>query len=133
MSQANVEIAKQAVEALNQGDLDEMPAFVTPDFEFLPATAGTIEGHSYRGREGFEEYLAERRDAWEEFRPVIEEYRDLGDRVLGLGRIEGLGRGSGIQIDAPHLWIFDIRDGRISRLRTYFDHGEALRAAGLAG
>jgi len=27
--------------------------------------------------------------------------------------------------------IFEFRDGRMSRARTYLDHGEALRAAGL--
>jgi ketosteroid isomerase-like protein len=128
MSQKDVEVVKRALEAQ---DLDEMFAFVTPDFEFLPATAGIVEGQGYRGRQGFEEYLAERRNAWEEFRPVIEEYRDLGDQVLGLGRLEGRGRGSGIQIDAPHVWIFDLRDGSISRLRTYYDRAEGLRAAGL--
>jgi hypothetical protein len=28
--------------------------------------------------------------------------------------------------------LIDVRDGKISRIRTYSDHGEALRAAGLA-
>jgi hypothetical protein len=29
--------------------------------------------------------------------------------------------------------VFDFRDARISRMRTYLDHGDALRAAGLVG
>jgi ketosteroid isomerase-like protein len=29
--------------------------------------------------------------------------------------------------------VFDFRGGEVSRVRTYLDQGEALRAAGLAG
>jgi ketosteroid isomerase-like protein len=28
--------------------------------------------------------------------------------------------------------VFDLRDGRITRIRGYLDHDEALRAAGLS-
>jgi ketosteroid isomerase-like protein len=58
--------------------------------------------------------------------------RDLGDRVLCLGRMEGRGRGSGVPVDAPLGAIFEFRDDKISRMRAYLDHDEALRAAGLS-
>jgi ketosteroid isomerase-like protein len=32
----------------------------------------------------------------------------------------------------PQAIIYDFRGGKISRIRTFFDHGEALRAAGLS-
>ncbi len=60
------------------------------------------------------------------------EFGDLGDRVLVLGRTEGRGRGSGVQVDSPIGVIYDFRDGKMSRVLAYFDHGEALRAAGLS-
>ena len=63
---------------------------------------------------------------------VGDEFRDLGDRVLLLGRTEGRGRGSGVQVDSPIGVVFDFRDGKMSRVRAYLDHGEALRAAGLS-
>jgi ketosteroid isomerase-like protein len=58
--------------------------------------------------------------------------RDLGDRVLVLGRIEGRGRGSGAPVDAPLGFVVDVRGGKMSRIRGCIDHGEALRAAGLS-
>jgi len=48
-----------------------------------------------------------------------------------LGRQEGRGRASGARVEAPIGVIFEFRDGKISRSRSYLDHGEALRAAGL--
>ena len=117
---------------LNRRDLDAFDELVTPDAEWAPAMPGAVGGGNYRGREGFgeEPYLAEYRDAWSAFRVVLEEYRDLGDRVLALGRVEGRGKGSGVQVDAPVGMVIDFRGGRNSRARGYLDHGEALRAAG---
>jgi ketosteroid isomerase-like protein len=130
MSQ-NVEITKRVIDAMNRRDLNAYDEFFPPDFEWFPAMPGTIEGGSYRGREGVETYGEEVRDTWDEVRVVGEEFRDLGDRVLMLGRIEGRGRGSGVPVDAPMGMIFDFCDDKITRLRDYLDHDEALRA-GLA-
>lgn len=63
---------------------------------------------------------------------LAEEFRDLGDRVLVLGRMEGRGRGSGVPVDAPLGFIYDFRGIKVSRARVYLNHGEALRAAGLS-
>jgi hypothetical protein len=93
--------------------------------------AGTIEGGGYRGRDGIEQYLVDIGEAWEEYRVLAKEFRDLGDRVVMLGRIEGRGRGSRAWIDSPTGTIFEFLNGKMSRLHTYLDHGQALRAAGL--
>jgi len=34
--------------------------------------------------------------------------------------------------EAPLGQLCEFRDGKIARLRTFLDHGEALRAAGLS-
>jgi len=48
-----------------------------------------------------------------------------------VGRAEGRGRASGVSVDAPFASVVDFRGGKVSRIRSYLDHGEALRASGL--
>ena len=131
MSQANVEIAKRVVDAFNRRDVESFFALAASDFEWFPAMAGAVEGGGYRGRVGIEKYLADIGEAWEEYRVVAQEFRDLDDRVVMLGRIEARGRGSHARIDSPTGTIFEFLGGKMSRVRTYLNHGEALRAAGL--
>jgi uncharacterized protein len=133
VSQANVEIVKQALDAFDPPDADILAEVTTRDFEWFPALPGSVGGGSYRGREGIEKYFEDIRNSWEEFRVLAEEFRDLGDRVLMFGRVQVHGRGSGVPVDTPLGVVFDFRGGKISRSRTYLGHGEALRAAGLAG
>ena len=132
MSEANVEIAERANDAFNRRAVDAFMEYVTSDVEFNSAMSGTVAGGSLRGREGVEALFADIRDTWEEHRLVIEVIRDLGDRVLGLGRLEGRGKASGVSVDVPLAVISDYRNGKVWRTRTFLDHGEALRAAGIA-
>src|SRR5271155_3868155 len=131
MPEGNVEIAKKVVDAFNRRDVEGFFALAASDFEWFPAMAGAVEGGGYRGRDGIAKYLADIGDAWEEYRVLAEEFRDLDDRVVMLGRIEGRGRGSRAWIDSPTGTIFEFLNGKMSRLRAYLDHDEALRAAGL--
>jgi ketosteroid isomerase-like protein len=130
MSQEKVETAKKLTAALNRFDVDAFADCCTADFEWFPVL-GAVEGTSFRGREGIEECFGEFREAWEEYRYVIDEIRDLGDSVLTLGRLEGRGRGSGIPVEWPIGSLGDFREGKVWRIRGFPDHGEALRAAGL--
>jgi ketosteroid isomerase-like protein len=132
MSQANMETAKRVIDAFNRRDVDAILECVNPDLEWFPAMPVAPGGGALRGREGIESYIREVNDTWEEYRVVGQDFRDLGDdQLLVLSRVEGRGAGSRGLVDAAMGQMFDFRDGRISRVRTYLDHGEALRAAGL--
>jgi ketosteroid isomerase-like protein len=126
-----VEIVKRAIDAFSRGNVDAFADLTTPDFEWSTGL-GAIEGEIFREREGIETYFGRLSDNWEEFRLLAEEFRDLTDVVLVLGRLEGRGRGSGVPVDAPVGAVWDFRGDKISRLRAYLDHDEALRAAGLS-
>jgi ketosteroid isomerase-like protein len=54
-----------------------------------------------------------------------------GDRVLMLGQVEGRGNGSGVPVNMPLAQVYDFRDGKVCRIRSYLDHAEALKAVGL--
>jgi ketosteroid isomerase-like protein len=132
MSRANVEIVRKAVDAFSGRDADLAASFATPDFEWFPAMPATVEGVSYQGHEGVGANLRDVLDTWGELRVLPEEFRDLGDRVLMLGRMAGRGLGSGVPVDAPIGMVFECPGGKISRIRSFLNHGEALRAADLA-
>jgi ketosteroid isomerase-like protein len=131
MSQENVEIATQAIDAFNGKDVDAFAALTTPDFEWSPSMVA-IEGETYRGPDGIERYFASIDNAWEKFRISRDGFRDLGDLVVMLGRLEGRGKGSGVPVDSSLGMVFDFRGGTISRIRGYLDHAEALGAVGLS-
>jgi ketosteroid isomerase-like protein len=131
MSQENVEIVKRLKAAFNEKDLEAFAAITTPDFEWTTSMMA-VEGEVFWGREGIETYFERMREVWDEFRGIVSEYRDLGERVLWIGHLEGRGRGSGVPLSTSLDVLYDLRDGKISRMHSYLDHGDALRAAGLS-
>ena len=131
MSQQNVEIVMRAINAFNGRDIDTIADLLSADFEWFGALLGKSERGNYRGREGMEAYFEEATDIWEEFRLLTDEFRDLGDRVLVFGRMQGRTGGSGIEVESPLGVVFELREARLSRCRSYLDPSEALRAAGL--
>jgi ketosteroid isomerase-like protein len=130
VSQENAEVATQAIDAFNGTDVDAFAALTTPDFEWSPSMVA-IDGETYRGRDGIDKYFGSLGNAWERFHISRDRFRAGGDVVVMLGRLEGLGKGSGVPVDASLGMVFDFRDGAISRIRGYLDHDEALRAADL--
>jgi ketosteroid isomerase-like protein len=134
MPRDKVDVARRVIDAYNRRDLDILFAEpATPDFEWYPAITRALDGGvGYRGREGVEKFAADTRENWEELQSLPQEFRDLGNRVVVLGRLKGRGKGSGAPVDTPYAGIPDFRGDRIWRHRVYLDRGEGLRAAGLS-
>jgi ketosteroid isomerase-like protein len=130
VSQENVEIAKRAIDAFNLRDVDTFAALTTRDFEWSPSMVA-IEGEIFRGPDGIDKYFESLTGAWESFQILPNRFRDLADVVVMLGQLQGRGKASGVEVIEPLGMVFDFRDGKVSRIRGFLDHGEALRAAGL--
>jgi ketosteroid isomerase-like protein len=131
VSSANVDVVKLALEAFNGGDADAFADLTTPDLEWATGL-GAVEGEIFRGREGVETYFDRLSSAWDGFRFLAHEFRDLDDVVLVLGRLEGRGRAGGVPVDSPVGAVWNLRGGKIWRLRAYLDHDKAREVAGLA-
>jgi ketosteroid isomerase-like protein len=70
--------------------------------------------------------------AWEDFRAVPRELIDAGeDVVVGLTRVEGRGKESGLDVraDTATVWVF--RAGKVVQLALYWNEADAFEAAGL--
>jgi ketosteroid isomerase-like protein len=131
MSQDNVEVVRAALDAFARGELEEMLSYIDPAGELHSAIVGGAEGSVYRGHEGLRSWYTDTFEAFEELRGEWSEFRDLGDRVLVLGRAKARGRGSGMELDSPMGWVFTMRDGKVVRAEGYLSRAETLEAAGL--
>ena len=132
MSQQNVELVRHAFGAVTiPGDPEAMIDASQPDFEMQLVGVGG-EPVYYAGARGIRDFFRDVAESWESFRFEATDFRDLGNRVLVLGRVRGRGRLSGVNVDDRWAWIVELRQGRAASLRGYLDHREALDAAGLS-
>jgi ketosteroid isomerase-like protein len=131
MSEENVESTRAVIEAFNRRDVEALKALLITDAEIVPIRAA-MEGTVYRGPDAAEQWFAAIDESWEELHVEIEEARDGGDRVLGLGRIRGRGRESGAPIDVEAASVAYFRDGLITTLHNYTNRADAFEAAGLS-
>jgi uncharacterized protein len=130
VSRENVEIIAAGVRAYNDGDLDALLAVLDPEAELVPVRS-LLEGSSYRGHEGVRRLLAEMGEEWSQFEIHPDAYREAGDRVLLLAHFHMRGRAIGMEASTPAAWVFECREGMITRMRAYSDQDEALEAVGL--
>ena len=132
MSQENVETARLYIEAFRSGQHDLADEVWDADGEWIPAMAGAVEGKVYRGPAGQRRYLDDLFESFSEVRLDDIEFRDLGDRVLVLYRLNVRGRDSNLTVDRPGGIAFEVRDGKIVHGRSYLSRQEALEAVGLS-
>jgi ketosteroid isomerase-like protein len=133
MSQENVEVFKRGFEAYNSRDVEAVLATVDPEVEWHPLLPVLLGGEAtvYRGHAGVRELVRELDDAFVEFRSELSEIRDLGERVLAIGRLRGRGRGSGVATETDVVWMVEFNDGKGLVIREYLNPNEALEAVGL--
>jgi ketosteroid isomerase-like protein len=135
MSQENVEAVRRAVEAWNADDLDAFLAELDADVEWQPAIESGLEGKAttYRGHDGARKVWREDRgESWERLTNRPQQLRDLGESVLALGHMELTARATGLEFRQEVGEVFDLRAGKIVRIRDFLTHAEALEAAGLS-
>jgi ketosteroid isomerase-like protein len=127
--------ARAGVEAYNRRDMEAVGIGYHPEFEYHPARnwveAGLLET-SYRGLEGHRAYVASTAEVFgTEVYVVPTELVDLGDRLVILANVPMRAQASGIELTEEFALVSTLEDGLIIRIEEYYDHNEALEAAGL--
>ena len=56
----------------------------------------------------------------------------MGNRVVVRVECGGTGQASGIDMRSNLTGIYDVRDGQTVKVEFFFDHAQALEAAGLS-
>jgi ketosteroid isomerase-like protein len=125
-----------ALAAYNRRDVEAAAALCDPAFEYRPerqwVEAGLVD-ESYRGREGYRRYVETVDQVWAgENRLTPREVFDLGDRLLLLADGDMRAEASGVPLSQEFALLCTLKAGRTIRAQEYYDHREALRAAGIA-
>jgi ketosteroid isomerase-like protein len=101
------------------------------EFEWRPALVGGLDGRTYHGRAGFEQYWRDFTGAFDEIdfgNPGVEA---LGtNRVLAWGDLHVRGAGGGVPIEQEAAYLFEVRDRKVIAGRTFFSRAEAEEFAG---
>ena len=123
----NVEIVRRMFERWNRGERGFSDDEVDPAVKVV----SRFQPEPFRGRDGLRGWMQEIDENFKEWRLVVEEWREVGDRVVGLGHIRIGGKESGVEFDQPAGWLLVLREGRLLELQTFLNGEEALEAAGL--
>jgi len=126
------ELARQAVDAWNRRDADWVIANCTPDFEFVPAVAGSVEGEerrTVRGADGIRRFFTDLEETWDRFEVEAQDFREVGDALVVFCRIHARGRGSGLELDQPMAMVSWFRGDKFARAQSFLDQDEALEVA----
>lgn len=131
-------VMRQQYQAFHRRDFEVVLAIHDRDVEVRMARPqGDLLGDLedvYRGHAGLRRLWSTWLEPWDDFRFRPERVVDVDrDRVLVLCRMEGRGRGSGVELSQPIGQLYTIRRGIVVRQENYWSWEEALQAAGVDG
>ena len=131
-SQENVELIERAVAAVNARDLDAYLACCTEDVELHVDAFDEVTG-VYDGPEGIRRFFADVGDTAPDLHLELARVEPIGeDRAVAFIQGRATGRASGIDFASPASTnVYDLADGKIRRVRIFFDREKALEAVGL--
>jgi ketosteroid isomerase-like protein len=131
MSQENVERTLLMMDAWNRRDVEAVIALSDPEIVWYPAFERSVEGRPYRGHAGMRQDFEGLAEFSEESHAEFPEVHDLGDQVLGLGRLWYRFAG-GVELDQDVAILLKWRNGKCVEGRAWLSHADALEAAGLS-
>ena len=92
MRQENVELLHQGIAAWNRRDLDGRLETTDPEIRWYPGMV-RVDGGAYQGHDGMRRFWSDGCASFDELVLNIEEVRDTGDMVIGLGRMRARSKG----------------------------------------
>jgi ketosteroid isomerase-like protein len=121
MTNPNLSVVQDFYSALKQGELERARALLHHDVEWIQCH-GFPGGAHYRGTEAlfgeaFPKIVAE----WRDFATATDEFLAAGRSVVVIGRYSGVHARTGRAMEAAFAHVYDVFEGRITRLRQIAD------------
>jgi ketosteroid isomerase-like protein len=128
-----IEVVRRFHDGWIAEDLDGVLECIHPDMEFDWSESRAPFRGIYRAHDGMRRYWDDMREAFDWFRPEIDEVLDCGDgHLVTPTTVRGRARASGIELDARGAVLWSLRDGKIVRGKLFQTTEQALKAAGRA-
>lgn len=131
MSQQNVEIVRQSLDAFHRRDRAPWLALCDPEVEWFPP-AHWPETATIRGPEATWNFMIALNEPWGEGSYELMELIDgTKDKIAACVRRHVRGQTSGIAAEYEYWAVFMFRNEKVLRIEWFADRGEALEAVGL--
>ena len=130
MSQETVEVAKAFYDAYNARNSEALERLLHPEAEITTVSARGGLGGDW-SRATTRQYFEQLDEAWVGLRIEIEDYRQLGERVVALGVVRAAGMSSQVEVATDFAAVLVVRDSQIVLVDSYGNWKDALEAAGL--
>jgi ketosteroid isomerase-like protein len=132
MSQENLELAREVMDALGKRDSSRLIALSDGEVEWHSFFAMGEGGAMYRGHDGTRRYMSDLDDAFDIARAEVDGGLGVGDVAVLVGRLHYRGKGSGVESESAVGWILRFRDGKVLCFRAFRDPKQALEAVGVS-
>ena len=132
MSQENLELAKRLHAMSLTGDIDGARSLLADDL-VLTNLNGWLDGPSvFNGPDAALSHWAASVAVFDDFHREVDEWLDVGDWVITVGRWKGRGKESGIEVEGSGANAVRWRDGKVIEwLINFEDKAAALEAVRL--
>jgi ketosteroid isomerase-like protein len=123
----NTDILRDGYDAFNEQNFAAVMEIFDDDIEWIEPEGSRYSG-TYHGPEAvggiFERLLADIDD----FTVEPDRFLDAGETVVVLGHHRGTGAETGDELEVPFAHVWDMEDGRATRLQHYTDTARFERA-----
>ena len=124
-----MKVAEAFFDAYNARDSEAMDRLLHPDAEIT--TISARRGLPDHWRQGTtQRYFEQLDEAWTGLRIEVEDYREVGERVVALGMLRGAGMYSRIDVVSEFATVFVIRNSQILVVDSFDSWTVGVEAAG---
>jgi ketosteroid isomerase-like protein len=126
---ANLELASEALDALDARDTERLIELSHPEVEWQ-SYFSLGNGGFYRGHDGLLQFLHDLGDAFAVVDREVEDAVVFAEVAVLVGRIVYRGHGSDQTSTSPAGWVLKFRDGKLLSFRAF--HGPTYTSKGAA-
>ena len=124
-----MELFQEGIERFNRGDVAGALRYNHPEIRFEHRLVELQV--DVTGIDAVRDWYMETTRIFDPWTVDCDDIRDLGDRVLALGTVTAVGKGSGVETKMPFAVVAEFSDGLVTHFVDYGDREEALEAAGI--